>query len=74
MFNLDVHLPGIGGPDLHARLIADARCLPTVFVTGRFEESVRKRATDAGALGSLEKPFSEKALPSRLGKVLRATV
>jgi CheY-like chemotaxis protein len=59
---LDVHLPGMSGPDLQARLIAGGRCPPTVFVTGRFEEHLRKRVIAAGALGYLSKPCNEKAL------------
>jgi CheY-like chemotaxis protein len=59
---LDVHLPGLSGPDLQALLIAEGRLLPTVFVTGRFEDRVQKRVIAAGALGYLSKPCDEKAL------------
>jgi FixJ family two-component response regulator len=68
---LDVHLPGMSGPDLQAHLVAEAHCPPTVFVTGRFEEDVRKRVIAAGALGYLIKPCSDAALLNCLGKVLR---
>jgi FixJ family two-component response regulator len=67
---LDVHLPGLSGPDLQAHLIAEARCPPTVFVTGCCEEHVRKRVTEAGALGYLIKPCSEKALLECIGESL----
>jgi CheY-like chemotaxis protein len=66
---LDVHLPGMSGPDLQAALIAETRCPPTVFVTGRFEEQVRQRVTEAGALDYLMKPCSEKALLDCIGKL-----
>jgi CheY-like chemotaxis protein len=69
---LDVHLLGLSGPDLQAHLIADRCCPPTVFVTGRFEEQVRKRVTEAGALGYLIKPWNETALLNCIGQVLRA--
>ena len=59
---LDVHLPGMSGPDLQARLIAEGCCPPTVFVTGRFEDHARKRVIAAGALGYLSKPCDEKTL------------
>jgi CheY-like chemotaxis protein len=59
---LDVHLPGMSGPDLQGRLIAEGRCPPTVFVTGRFEEQVQRRVIEAGALGYLTKPCDEQAL------------
>jgi len=67
---LDVHLPGQSGPDLQAALIAKMRCPPTVFVTGHFEEHVRKRVTEAGALGYLNKPCSAKALLGCIGESL----
>jgi CheY-like chemotaxis protein len=59
---LDVHLPGMSGPDLQGHLIAEGRCPPTVFVTGRYEEHVQKRVIEAGALGYLTKPCNEQAL------------
>lgn len=66
---LDVHLPGISGPDLQAHLIAAGRCPPIVFATGRFEEHVRRRVIAAGAVGYLAKPWSEKSLLDCIGKV-----
>lgn len=70
---LDVHLPGMSGPDLQAYLIAEGRCPPLIFVTGRFEEDVRKRVIEAGALGYLTKPCNE-ALLHCIGKALCITV
>lgn len=67
---LDVHLPGMSGPDLQAHLIAAARCPPVIFATGRFEEHVRKRVIEAGALGYLMKPCSERALLDCIAKVV----
>jgi CheY-like chemotaxis protein len=67
---LDVHLPRMSGPDLQALLVADAQCPPTVFVTGRFEEHVRRQVIEAGALGYFIKPCHEKALLDCLGMVL----
>lgn len=66
---LDVHLPGMSGPDLQAHLIAARRYPPIIFATGRFEEHVRKRVIEAGALGYLTKPWSETALLDCIGKV-----
>ena len=70
---LDVHLPGISGPDLQAHLIARARCPPIIVVTGRCEEHVRKRVIDAGAVGYLTKSGDDKTLVNCIGKVLRVT-
>lgn len=68
---LDVYMPGMSGPDLQAHLVAGGRCPPTIFATGRFEEHVRKRVIEAGALGYLKKPCDETALLECLGKVAR---
>lgn len=70
---LDVHLPGMSGPDLQAHLIAIGYCPPTIFVSGRFEEYVRKRVIDAGALGYLSKPCDEKALFDCIERAFGAT-
>lgn len=68
----DVYMPGMNGPDLQAHLVAEGRCPPIVFVTGRFEEHVRQRVTAAGALGYLTKPCNQGALLDCIGKVHHA--
>jgi two-component system, LuxR family, response regulator FixJ len=70
---VDVNLAGMSGPDLQANLIAEGSFPPTVFVTGRLEEHVRNRVTEAGAIGYLSKSCKKDALLSLLGKVLRTT-
>jgi CheY-like chemotaxis protein len=59
---LDVHLSGMSGPDLQARLLTDGYCPPVIFVTGRFEQHVRDRVIKAGAFGYLTKPCDESVL------------
>lgn len=70
---LDIHLPGLSGPDLHARLTAQGCCPPTLFVTGQLEDHVRKRIIAAGALGYLRKPCNDKVLVDCIEKALGAT-
>jgi FixJ family two-component response regulator len=36
---LDIHLPGISGPELHRRLLSMGRRIPTVYVTARGPEA-----------------------------------
>lgn len=67
---LDIHLPGLSGPDLQAHLITDGYCPPTVFVTGQIEEHVRKRVIAAGALGYLSKPCHDDVLLDCIAKAL----
>lgn len=67
---LDVHLPGMSGPDLQAHLMADGGKTPIVFVTALFDERVRNRVIGAGALAYLTKPCDESALISCLVKAV----
>jgi CheY-like chemotaxis protein len=66
----DVQLPGMSGPDLQDRLIADGHRIPIVFVTGHFSEMIRARVLKAGALGYFAKPFDPRALIGCLKKAL----
>ena len=66
---LDVHLPGMSGPELQAHLITEGHCPRTIFVTGRFEEQVRKRVIEAGALGYFIKSCNKYALFNCIGTV-----
>jgi CheY-like chemotaxis protein len=66
----DVQLPGMSGPDLQARLIADGHRIPIVLVTGCFNETIRARVLTAGAVGYFAKPFDPRALIGCLEKAL----
>lgn len=59
---LDVHLCGMSGPDLQARLLADGYRTPVIFVSAQSEDHVRDRVMKAGALGYFTKPWDERAL------------
>jgi len=69
---LDVHLCGMSGPELQARLLADGNCKPVIFVTARFEEHVRDRVMKAGAIEYLIKPCDEGVLANCLERAARA--
>jgi FixJ family two-component response regulator len=58
----DVQMPGLSGIDLQSWLIARGIQMPTIFITAFPEEGARLRAMTAGAVGYLEKPFSEESL------------
>jgi FixJ family two-component response regulator len=68
----DLHMPGMSGADLQDRLIAEGHRVPMIFVTAYFEERVRARVMDAGALGFLRKPFSDESLIECIDKALNA--
>jgi FixJ family two-component response regulator len=67
----DVQMPGMSGVDLQCHLVQKGRCPPMIFVTAFSEESVRKRALEAGAYGFLKKPFREESLIACLDKALK---
>nr|WP_249127370.1 response regulator [Bradyrhizobium lablabi] len=54
---LDVQMPGMNGLELHGKLIAMGRQLPTIFVTAFPDKRVRERALRAGGVCFLSKPF-----------------
>ena len=59
---LDIGLPGMSGFELHRRLAAEPNRLPVVFISARDEPEVEDKATQAGAIAFLRKPFDEDAL------------
>lgn len=67
----DLNMPGMDGLGLQ-RELRDRGCrIPIIFVTAYPDEQQRRRAFDAGAVGFLSKPFSEKSLLDCLSLALR---
>lgn len=66
----DVQMPGITGPELHARLVSSGASVPTVLITAYPDDGDRTRALAAGAIGYLSKPFAEDQLLPFLHAVL----
>jgi FixJ family two-component response regulator len=58
----DMQMPGMTGLELHARLVASGRPVPTVLITGYADDRSRARALEAGITAYLTKPFTEDAL------------
>jgi FixJ family two-component response regulator len=59
---LDVQIPGMGGPELQARLSALGSTLPIIFLTGHPDIPTTVRAIKAGAADFLTKPVSSDKL------------
>jgi len=55
----DVQMPGIGGFELHDRLVKSGRKLPTILITAYPKDSDRARAMRLGIHCYLAKPFNE---------------
>jgi len=53
----DVQMPGMTGLELHDRLVATGRPIPTILITGHPDEGVRSRALQAGVFRYLTKPI-----------------
>ncbi len=59
---LDMKLPGISGLELQLYLSAAGYEVPIIFITAGNESSLKEQALAAGALGFLNKPFSDEVL------------
>lgn len=66
----DIHMPGLSGVELQDRLIADGHSLPVIFVTAFPDARLRVKVLKAGAIGYLNKPFSEDRLIEYLNTAL----
>jgi FixJ family two-component response regulator len=69
---LDVQLPGLSGPELRARLLAEGRCAPVVYVTAYPDEGLRDRELRSGARAFLQKPFEDRVLLEAVVAALRS--
>jgi FixJ family two-component response regulator len=59
---MDVQMPGMNGLEVQRRLALLEIALPLVFITAHDEEGVAERAIAAGAVGFLQKPFTDESL------------
>jgi FixJ family two-component response regulator len=67
---LDVRIPGLSGPDLQIRLIAQGSTLPVIFLTGHADTPTTVRAIKAGAEDFLTKPVSSEQLLEAIERAL----
>jgi FixJ family two-component response regulator len=67
----DVNMPGMTGLELHRRLMALGKNIPTIFITAYPCDSTRKRALAAGVKCYISKPFAEHDLLDCIGTALR---
>ena len=69
---LDVHLPGLSGPQLWARLNAKGRAAPAVYISADSDDRLREAAMGAGAIAFLPKPFDDQELLDAVARACRA--
>jgi len=67
---LDIGLPGMSGFELERRLTADSNRRPIVFVSAHDGPAVRNKATLAGAVAFLGKPFDDNTLLNAISSAL----
>jgi FixJ family two-component response regulator len=66
----DVQMPGMNGLELHQRLVADRKSVPTILITAYPNQRTQQRAQEAGVDCYLMKPFNEDELIACLQTVL----
>jgi len=68
---LDVQMPGMNGLEVQRRLALEGVALPLVFITAHEEDGIAERAMAAGALGFLQKPFTDQSLIELIRRALQ---
>ena len=68
---LDVHMPGLTGFDVQARMCAAGIHVPIVFITASDELALDRAAHAAGGVRLLRKPFSNDDLLEAVGAALQ---
>ena len=70
---LDVHMPGLSGFDVQARLQATNVDLPVIFITASDDPDLDRLALEAGGRCLLRKPFSNDELLEAVAAALGGT-
>jgi FixJ family two-component response regulator len=58
----DVRMPGMDGIELQRRIKIDYPKLAVIFISAHFDDEIRRRALDGGAVNFMYKPFDGDAL------------
>lgn len=70
---VDMQMPGMSGIELQSRLISSGMELPVIFIAAAAESTGRERVLAAGAIGFLDKPYSDESLIERLDQALSSS-
>jgi FixJ family two-component response regulator len=66
----DINMPGMTGLELHHKVSALTKSIPTILITAHPSDNSRKRALEAGVVRYLIKPVSEQELLSSINIAL----
>jgi FixJ family two-component response regulator len=67
---LDIAMPGMSGPELHAELVRQGRDTPVIFITGNRNSDVCDELRRHGAVACLSKPFDPNVLLEAVRRAL----
>src|SRR5262245_41352312 len=67
----DVHMPGMTGVELYARLVSSGQAIPTILVTAYHHGGVKDRALKDGVVCYLGKPVDDEDLDRCLREALK---
>ena len=70
---LDVNLTGLSGLELQEQLLLTGAAPPIVFITAYDDRVARDRASRAGAVDYLRKPFDDKTLLDAINRAIRGS-
>ncbi len=68
---LDVRMPGMSGPELQERMLAEHIDIPIVFITGHGDVPMAVSTMKRGAVDFIEKPFDESELRALVERMLQ---
>lgn len=68
---LDIAMDGMTGHDLQQELKRRRHEIPIVFITAQYDDSIRARVLQQGAVECLLKPFTDTALLTAVNAALR---
>jgi FixJ family two-component response regulator len=68
---VDVQMAGMTGLEVQQRMVQAHPDIPLIFMSAHRDELVARRAVDMGAVGFLNKPFSESSLIELFRRALR---
>lgn len=68
---LDVRMPDMTGPELHAEMLRRGWRLPVLFLSGHGDIAMAVEALKKGAYDFVEKPFNDNDLVDRVARCLR---
>ena len=67
---LDIHLDGMSGLELRARLRASGSALPVIFITAMDDLALEREAMKVGCVAYLRKPFAGELLIGAIKKAV----